>query len=142
MRKERSMSYARQMLEASPNQPEFEREMLVRCIEACFDCGQACTACADACLGEDAVKELTRCIRLDLDCVDVCEMTGRALSRQLATDAQLVRTLLEACAQACRSCGDECERHARDMNMEHCGVCAEACRRCEQACNELLAAAA
>jgi Domain of Unknown Function (DUF326) len=39
---------------------------------------------------------------------------------------------------ACRSCGDECERHA--AMHEHCRVCAEACRRCEQACNELLAA--
>ena len=33
---------------------------------------QVCTACADACLGEDDVGELTRCIRLDLDCADLC----------------------------------------------------------------------
>jgi Domain of Unknown Function (DUF326) len=136
------MPYAQQMIEESPNQPQFERETLVRCIEACFDCGQACTACADACLGEESVKELTRCIRLSLDCADACETTGRTLSRQFASDAQLVQSLLEACAQACRSCGDECEHHARKMNLEHCRVCAEACRRCEQACNELLGAAA
>ena len=136
------MPYAQQMLETSPNQPQFERETLVRCIEACFDCGQACTACADACLGEESVKELTRCIRLNLDCADACETTGRTLSRQFASDAQFVQSLLEACARACRSCGDECERHAREMNMEHCRVCAEACRRCEQACKELLGTAA
>ena len=136
------MAYAQQMLETSPNQPQFDREPLVRCIEACFECGQTCTACADACLGEESVKELTRCIRLNLDCADICETTGRLLSRQLATDAQLARSLVEACAQACRSCGDECERHAREMNMEHCRVCAEACRRCEDTCNALVGALA
>jgi hypothetical protein len=136
------MPYAQQMLETSPNQPQLERETLVRCIEACFDCAQACTACADACLGEEHVTHLTRCIRLNLDCADVCETTGRTLSRQLESDARLVHSLLEACAEACRSCGDECERHAREMNMAHCGVCAEACRRCEQECKELLPTAA
>jgi hypothetical protein len=66
-----------------------------------------------------------------------CETAGRVLSRQLRTDAQLLGSLLEACSQACRSCGDECERHGREMNMEHCRACADACRCCEQACQEL-----
>jgi hypothetical protein len=43
--------------------------------------------------------------------------------------------MLEACAEACRICAEECERHAGDH--EHCRVCAEACRRCEQACEDL-----
>jgi hypothetical protein len=130
------------MLETTPAQAQFNADALTRCIDACFDCAQACTACADACLGEDAVKELTRCIRLNLDCADICETTGRSLSRQVAADPQLTRAVVEACAQACRSCGDECQRHAEGMNMEHCRVCAEACRACEQACNQLLGAAA
>jgi Domain of Unknown Function (DUF326) len=37
-------------------------------------------------------------------------------------------------------CAEECETHAREMNMEHCRVCAEACRRCEEACNQALSA--
>ena len=44
----------------------------------------------------------------------------------------------EACAAACRACGDECERHAQ--HHEHCRVCAESCRRCEEGCNRLLQA--
>jgi hypothetical protein len=44
---------------------------------------------------------------------------------------------LESCVAICRSCGDECERHA---HMPHCQVCAEACRRCDHVCQELLAA--
>ena len=51
-------------------------------------------------------------------------------------DADVTKPLLEACVATCKSCGDECERHAQ--HHEHCRVCAEACRRCEQACRELL----
>ena len=84
------------------------------------------------------VAELTKCIRLDLDCADVCTVTLRVASRETEYDANVTRPLLEACVAAFRSCGDECERHA-EMH-EHCRVCAEACRRCQQACDELLAA--
>jgi hypothetical protein len=110
----------------------------VECVEACFDCAQSCTACADACLGEDDSKSLTRCIRLNLDCADVCDATGRILSRQTAFEPEMARAALRACAEACRLCGDECERHA--SHHEHCRVCAEACRRCERACNDVLSA--
>ena len=71
------------------------------------------------------------------DVAGLCDATGRVLSRHTGYDANLTRTVLEACAQACKTCGDECASHA-GMH-EHCRVCAEACRRCEQACRELLA---
>ena len=84
---------------------------------------------------------LIRCIRLDLDCADICDATGRILSRQTAFDAEIAKATLQACAQACRLCGEECEQHAQH-GMEHCRICAEACRRCESACNNLLSAVA
>ncbi|MEE1941268.1 four-helix bundle copper-binding protein [Streptomyces sp. TRM 70361] len=114
-----------------------DRKAMERCIEECIACAQACTACADACLSEDMVAELRKCIRSNMDCADICETTGKMLSRHTGYDANLTRAQVQACAQACKSCGDECAAHA-DMH-EHCRVCAEACRRCEQACNELLA---
>jgi hypothetical protein len=83
------------------------------------------------------VAELRRCIRSDLDCADVCEATGRVLSRHTGYDANLTRAVLETCATACRTCGDECEQHA--AMHEHCRICAEVCRRCEHACRDLLA---
>ena len=95
-------------------------------------------ACAGALLAEAKVAELPQCIRLNQDCADVCEITGRVLSRQTGKNVSLNRDLLEACQAACRSYAEECEKHA-DMH-EHCKVCADACRRCEQACAELLAA--
>jgi hypothetical protein len=100
-------------------------------------CAQSCTSCADACLSEDSVAELRRCVRLDLDCADICETTGRVLTRQTEYDAPTSKALLAACGEACRTCAEECERHAE--HHEHCRICAEACRRCEQACAALLA---
>jgi Domain of Unknown Function (DUF326) len=127
------------MLAAYPKDfGNIDRDELTACIEECVSCAQTCTACADACLSEDGVADLTTCIRSDLDCADVCETTGRVLSRHTGYDANLTRVVLQACAVACKSCGDDCERHS-GMH-EHCRVCAEACRRCEAACNELLVA--
>ena len=100
-------------------------------------CSEACTACADACLSEGMVAELIKCIRTNMDCVDICATTARVLSRHTGYDANISRTLLETCAMACKSCGDECAGHA-DMH-EHCRICAQACRACEQACRDLLA---
>ena len=84
------------------------------------------------------VADLTTCITTDLDCADICATTGAVLSRRTGHDVDLTRVVLEACAAACRACGDECERHA--SMHEHCRVCAESCRRCEHACRDLLAA--
>jgi hypothetical protein len=113
-----------------------DKEKLAKCIAACFECSQTCTACADACLGEDMVADLVKCIRTNLDCADVCAATGNILSRHTGYDANITRTILEACRTACRVCGDECDQHA-GMH-EHCRVCAEACRECERACQDLL----
>ena len=133
------MTVASQMLDTHPAAlGGMDRQALVACIEACVECAQACTACADACLSEEMVAQLTTCIRTNLDCADVCDTTGRVLSRHTGYDADLTRAVLEACAAACRACGDECAGHA-EMH-EHCRVCAESCRRCEQACTDLLAA--
>ena len=93
-------------------------------------------ACADACLSEDVVAELTKCIRTNLDCADVCDTTGRVLSRHTGYDANLTPAVLDACAAACQACGDEREQHA--SMHEHCRGCAEACRRGERACRGLI----
>jgi hypothetical protein len=121
------------MLEAHPRASQVDRRTLAECV-------QACTACADACLAERELPMLVRCIRLNLDCADVCEATGRLVSRQTEPDRAIVRGQLQACVAACRACGAECERHAQGMQMEHCRVCAGACRRCAEACERLLAA--
>ena len=124
-----------EMIRTHPQATNVDRDALARCIAECFSCEATCTSCADACLGEETVDELVRCIRLNLDCADLCAATGRALTRRTAFEPQLARHILEACAQACRICGDECEQHAE--HHEHCRVCADACRRCEDACHQV-----
>jgi hypothetical protein len=129
------MSYARQMLDTSPVTFDLDAGALAVTIEALIDCAQACIADVDADLGEQNVTEMVKCVRLCLDCADVCTATVGVTSRQGEYDANVATPLLEACVAICMSCGDECERHAQ---MQHCRVCAEACRRCEQACRQLL----
>lgn len=130
------MTSSSEMLRAHPGPVELDHDLLTRAIDALVACAQACTACADACLAEEMVADLRRCIRTDLDCADVCAATAQVLSRQTERDANLTRTLLQACIAACRACGDECEQHA-GMH-EHCRICAEACRACEEACRDLM----
>jgi hypothetical protein len=132
---------ARRMLDTYPRDFNVDAQLLARCIEACSACSLACTHCADDCLSEAGVQQLVRCVRLNLDCADICAATGRVASRQTEYDANVTAAILEACIAACRSCGDECARHA-EHGMEHCAVCADECRRCEQACRDLLAALA
>jgi hypothetical protein len=132
------MSYARQLLDTYPRTFNLDAGLLAATTDAVNDCAQACTGCADDDLSEPDIADLVKCIRLCLDCADVCTATVRVISRQTEYDANLTRSVLEACVTACKSCGDECERHAQ--MHEHCRVCAEACRRCEQACRQLLAA--
>ena len=132
------MSDARRLLDAYPRAVSVDAGPLASAIEALMDCGQACTADADANLGETNVAEMVRCIRLCLQCADLCFLTARVASRFGEYEAAVTTPLLEACLAACHDCGDECARHA-EMH-EHCRVCGEACRRCEQACRDLLAA--
>ena len=132
------MSYARQMLDTFSRTVSVDPGVLAAAIDAMSDCAQACTADNAADLGEHNLAEMVRCIRLCLDCADVCVATAGVISRQADYDAHVVVPLLQACAAACKSCGDECERHAR-MHA-HCRVCEQACRRSEQACRDLLAA--
>lgn len=131
------MSIAQRMVATNPTAAIVDQSTLAECLQACFDCAQACVACADACLGEQNTSMLLRCIGLNLGCADVCEATGRILSRQTAVEPRLLRAALEACTIACRLCGDECASHG-EHGMEHCQICAEACRRCEQACQQVL----
>jgi hypothetical protein len=130
------VSNVQSMLEAHPWRGHVDREVLAACIEACVACAQTCESCADACLSEEEVGELRKCIRLNLDCADICAATSRVLTRQTEYDAPVSKAQLKACRQVCATCAEECARHA-EMH-EHCRICAEECRRCEAACARLL----
>ena len=68
-----------EMLRTHPSGTAVDANALTELIDSCFECAQACTACADACIGEGDIQMLARCIRLDLDCADVCDNVLSAL---------------------------------------------------------------
>lgn len=132
------MSQGRSVIAAHPTSPAIDLALIQDCVQACFECAQACTVCADACIAEAARDTLLGCIRINQDCADICDTTGRIIARLSETDWTLVRAQLQACVLACRQCGDECRKHA--PHHEHCRACAEACSACETACSAVLAA--
>ena len=107
-RPEIGMSYARQMLDTYSRTFNVDADVLAAAIDALSDCVQACNADNAADLSEPNVTEMVTCIRLCLDCVDICAATEGVISRQTDYDANVVRPLLEACVATCKSCGDEC----------------------------------
>lgn len=120
--------------------PDFKGEAsaaLIHCIEECYDCAQTCASCADACLAEDDVQMLARCVRLNLDCTDMCVATGTIATRHLVIESRLLREILATCALACRRCEEECLKHAK--HHAHCRLCAEVCVSCRKACDTAIA---
>ena len=76
------MSYARQMLDTYPRTFNVDAGLLAAAIDALSDCVQACNADNAADLGEQNVTEMVTCIRLCLDCADICTATAGVISRQ------------------------------------------------------------
>ena len=132
------MNRVKSMLASHPHPAASDRDAAFECVQACLECAATCSTCADACLAEDDVKSQVQCIRLNLDCADICELTARLFARPSERDAPALRHQLEACAAICRACGDECASHA--AHMEHCRICAESCRRCADACDRMKSA--
>jgi hypothetical protein len=123
-----------EMLSSAPQELTVEASVIAAAIEAASACAIACTACASACLSED--MDMTQCIRDDLDCADLCDVTAKHLARLNRGDKQLTLSVLAACIEACVQCAGSCDEHAG--RHEHCRICRDACRRCETACQELL----
>ena len=69
------MSYASQLLESYPRTFNVDARVLAATIDALTDCAQACTADADDDLSEPNVADMVKCIRLCLDCADICTTT-------------------------------------------------------------------
>lgn len=103
-------------------------------LEKLARCAATCENCMDSCLGEDNVKMMVECIRLDRDCAKICALTAS----YIASRSAYAQSLVKQCAQICRACAEECVKHEAD----HCQECARMCRECEEACNSFQGAAA
>ena len=98
------MHHMKEMIATHPDVKGSTNDALIRCLEECYSCAQTCTSCADACLAEEMVAQLRQCIRLNLDCADICLTTGKVLSRHTGYDANLTRAVIDACRTACKAC--------------------------------------
>jgi hypothetical protein len=123
-----------QMLKAAPQELTVDAQLVADAIDAASACAVTCTACASACLSEGT--DMQQCVRDDLDCADLCEVTARHLARLNKSDKQLTLSILAACIEACVQCAGSCQPHAE--HHEHCRLCLEACRRCEAAWQALV----
>jgi hypothetical protein len=83
------MSYARQLLGSHQGTVNVDVAVLAAAIDAISDCAQACIADTDADLGEQDVTEMARCIRLCLDCTDVCAATAGHATGSTGADHDL-----------------------------------------------------
>lgn len=132
------MTFAAPMLDTYPADMSVDKARLAGVIDALEACAQACTACADACLSEsaDMLGHLTKCIRDNLDCADICATTSRVLSRHTGYDANVSRAQVKAAIAATQASADSCAEH-RDMH-EHCRICEQACRQALEALQALV----
>lgn len=129
------MSKLREMIAAHPQVCGSVNEQLARAAVLAAECAAVARACADSCLGEPGVVDLLQCIRLDLDCADICWAFSGIASRCSGGDTPLVDVASQACEAACRRCAVECRKHA--AMHEHCRICAEVCTACADACHAL-----
>ncbi len=97
-------------------------------------CATECNKCAIACLGEEDVTMMANCIKLDLDCAEICKTVALFASRSSIHAPHLIKE----CIEICKACASECEKHS---HSEHCKKCAEVCRICVEECSSIRLAA-
>jgi hypothetical protein len=92
--------HTQHIIAAHPDVRGIVSKTLIGAIDEMYACAQACTSCADGCLAEQRVLELRQCIRLNLDCADVCAATATLATRRTGSDEEVVRKMLDACITA------------------------------------------
>lgn len=93
-------------------------------------CVGECNHCTIACLEEQDVKMLAKCIKMNIDCAEICQLAVSFLER----GSEHSEHILKECAEICNACAEECEKHS---HMEHCKKCAEVCRNCAEECRAI-----
>lgn len=87
------------------------QQLLTNAIDALTVCATLAPPALTPASLRGAGQKSRRCLRLNLDCADLCRLAAGVLVRQTEPDFDVVRAAVESCVQVCRSCRDECERH-------------------------------
>ena len=100
-----------------------------KCIDACNRCAQACYECFEACLSEADVRARTKCIKMLVECAQMCQMSAAGM----ASNGRFIKEHCNLCATVCDACAQECNM----FKDQHCKQCAQECRTCAQECREM-----
>jgi hypothetical protein len=105
----------------------------MECAKECDECGRTCDACTAHCakLVADSKREHLHTLATCADCAATC----KAASCITARSGPFSDLICTACADACKRCGEACEKFKDDEQMKQC---AEECRRCEKACVDMV----
>jgi hypothetical protein len=87
-----------------------------------------------ACLDARNVKSMADCIRLEIECAEICRTAASFMSR----GSRFAHDVCRVCAEICEACGAECDKFG---DMDHCRRCAEACHQCAEECRHMAAVA-
>lgn len=90
-------------------------------------CASECSNCAMECLAEQDVEMMINCIKINLDCAEICTTVSSFLSRNSIHAIHLMKE----CIEICTNCATQCEQHS---HLEYCRKCAEVCRICIAEC--------
>jgi hypothetical protein len=104
------------------------------CIKACQECSRSCNETFHHCYDQVAQgkKEHAKALRLVADCAKFCNLSAD----MVASDSPLMVYSCAACAEACKACATECDKHeASEMKG-----CAKACFACEKTCRAMVSA--
>lgn len=118
---------------ADPPAAHKHDDHFMQCAKACDDCARECDACSTHCakMVADGKKEHLTTLHTCQDCATFC----RAASGIAARKGPFAGLMCTACADACKRCGDECEKFKDDPMMK---ACADECRKCEKACRDMV----
>lgn len=114
----------------------FTIDGLATVLQALTDLDRDSTTCATAMMAHNSA-DMVSATRAALDCADIAAAAQRVLSRPTATDAGVIRAILEAAATAADRCAAECGRHA--SHHGHCRVHSESAQRAAELCRSELA---
>jgi uncharacterized protein (DUF885 family) len=126
---------ARTALTTGAVSPVFTIDGMATVLQVLADLDRDSTTCATAMMTYDTA-EMVSATRAALNCADIAASAHRVLSMRAATDARVIRSILEAAATAADRCAAECGQHADHHG--HCRIHTETAQRAARVCRSEL----
>ena len=116
-------------------EPVFTIDGLATVLQVLAELDRDSTTCATAMMAYNTA-DMISATRAALNCADIAASAHRVLSRPAATDARVIRSILEAAVAAADRCAAECGQHA--SHHGHCRVHSETAQRAARLCRSEL----